>query len=547
MGTRITVLVGLFALIYGTLGFRFYDIQVDEGDRYGAQASVINATGNLLTPRRGSIYFSDRNGEQVPAAINKAYPIIYAVPDDVEDAGTVARALAPYITDKTYEELEEILSKEGDPYEPLIRRPSEDQSNFFEDTDLQGINIGKGLSRYYPLGKIGAHVLGFASTNELVWDGQYGVEDYYNQRLGGVAGESWGDHIKSPLHGQDIQLTINADIQVRAEDILQNLVADYSGSGGTVIVAEPDTGKILAMASVPNFDPNRYGESEISNFMNPAVQSVYEPGSIFKVITMAAALDAGKITPDTTYYDSGELTLNGHTIKNWDEKANGTISMTNVIERSVNTGAAFAERQLGHENFYEYLERFGFKDPTAIDLPGEVVGSLLPLEEDVRDINYATASFGQGISTTPIRLLMAISSIANGGNLMRPYVNAENQPERLGRTISREASRQVVDMMVSAVDKATIARIDGYAVAGKTGTAQVPRSGGGGYADDEVINTYIGFAPAYDPEFIILIRLDKPYGAPLAGLTVVPAFRELAEFVINHYNIPPDRIDIAGS
>jgi cell division protein FtsI/penicillin-binding protein 2 len=281
--------------------------------------------------------------------------------------------------------------------------------------------------------------------------------------------------------------------------------------------------------------------------MNPTVQSVYEPGSIFKVITMASALDAGKITPETTYYDSGELTLNGHTIKNWDLKANGTISMTNVIERSVNTGAAFAERQLGHENFYEYLKKFGFKDVTNIDLPGEVVGSLIPLEQDVRDINYATASFGQGISTTPIRLLMAVSSIANGGYLMRPYLNAENKPERLGRTISQEASRQMIDMMVSAVDKALIAKIEGYSVAGKTGTAQVPRLGGAGGYTDEVINTYIGFAPAYDPKFIILIRLDKPYGAPLAGLTVVPTFRELADFVINYYNIPPDRIDIEGS
>jgi cell division protein FtsI/penicillin-binding protein 2 len=543
MGARITVLVGAFALIYGLLGFRFYDIQVNEGDHYEAEASTINSFGDLLTPRRGSIYFSDRDGEKVSAAINKEYPIIYAVPNEMDDPDLVARTLAPQITDKTYEELKALLSKEDDPYEPLIKRPDEAQVKFIQENNLPGVYIGNALSRYYPLEDIGAHVLGFASTNELVWDGQYGTENYYNQRLGGVAGKSSGDRVKSPLHGRDIQLTINADIQTQAENILKNLITDYRGSGGTVIVAEPDTGKILTMASFPNFNPNEYGESEVSYFMNPAVESVYEPGSIFKVITMASALDAGKITPDTTYYDSGELTLNEHTIKNWDLKANGTISMTNVIERSVNTGAAFAERQLGHENFYEYLNKFGFKEPTNIDLPGEVVGSLLPLEEDVRDVNYATASFGQGISTTPIRLIMAVASIANGGYLMRPYLNAENKPERLGRTISREASRQMVDMMVSAVDKALIAKIKGYSVAGKTGTAEVPSFGGKGGYTDEVINTYIGFAPAYDPKFIILVRLDKPYGAPLAGLTVVPAFRELADFVINHYNIPPDRVE----
>jgi len=224
-------------------------------------------------------------------------------------------------------------------------------------------------------------------------------------------------------------------------------------------------------------------------------------------------------------------------------KANGTITMTNVIERSVNTGAAFAQRQLGQKKFYEYLKKFGFKDKAEIDLPGEVVGSLSPLEDDIREINYATASFGQGISTTPIRLIMAISAIANGGELMRPYINAENKSQKMGRVISRDASRQITEMMVSAVDKATIAKINGYSIAGKTGTAQVPGPNGGKYTDD-VINTFVGFGPTNDPKFIILLRLDKPYGAPLAGGTIVPAFRELAHFIINYYNIPPDRIDI---
>jgi len=544
MGARITFLIVVFAAIYGLLCWRFFDIQVYQGDRYETRASVINSEGGVLVPRRGSIYFSDKNGEKVPAAINKEYPVIYAVPNEIDDPSSVARALALNIADKTYDELETLLAKEDDPYELLVKKPTDEQVVSVRDSGLPGVYIGDSLSRYYPFSSVGAHVLGFVSANEPVWSGQYGAESYYNQRLGGVAGESSGDRIKSPLHGSDIQLTINADIQTQAEDILENLIASSRGLGGTVIVAEPKTGKILAMASFPDFDPNYYGGSDVANFLNPAVQSIYEPGSIFKVVTMASALDAGKVTPETTYYDSGELTLNGHTIKNWDLKANGTISMTNVIEGSVNTGAAFAERQLGHENFYEYLKRFGFKETTDIDLPGEVVGSLLPLEQDVMDINCATASFVQGISTTPIRLLMAVASIANGGNLMRPYLNIENQPQKVGRTISREASRQMIDMMVSAVDKAQLAAIKGYSIAGKTGTAQVPRLGSAqGYTDD-VINTYIGFAPAYSPEFIVLIRLDKPYGAPLAGLTVVPAFKELAQFLINYYAIPPDRIDI---
>jgi len=543
MGTRVTALVWAFSLAFALLGYRFYDVQLNNGDLYEKKAEGAILFGNYLTPKRGSINFSDKNGRQVPAAINKEYPTVNAVPSKVTDPVATAVALNSIVEDMTQEELVALLSKTGDPYEPLIKRPTEAQIKAIQDASLEGIYISYGSDRFYPLGKTGAHVLGYASTNDSHWLGQYGIESYYNQILGGVMGEADGDKVKQPKDGRDIQLTIDPNIQSHAEETLSRLVSDYRGEGGTVIIAEPKTGKILAMASVPNFDPNEYGKFDIGSFLNPSVQSIYEPGSIFKVITMASALDAGKVTPETTYYDSGELTLNEHTIRNWDLKSHGTVTMTNVIEKSLNTGAAFAERQLGNENFYEYLKKFGLTEQTQIDLPGEVTGSLLPLEQDVQDINFATASFGQGISITPIRLIMAISAIANGGDVMRPYVNTENKPQKVNRAISKDASRQTIDMMVSAVDKAVIAKISGYSVAGKTGTAQVPKTNGGGYTD-EVINTYVGFAPAYDPAFIILVRLDKPYGAPLAGLTVVPTFRELAQYTINYYNIPPDRIDI---
>ncbi|MCR4260741.1 MAG: penicillin-binding protein 2, partial [Candidatus Colwellbacteria bacterium] len=328
-----------------------------------------------------------------------------------------------------------------------------------------------------------------------------------------------------------------------AEEIISKLVEENRGTGGMIIVAEPKTGKILAMTSYPNFDPNTYSEFNIGSFLNPSVQSVYEPGSVFKVITMSSAIDAGKITPETTFYDTGELTLDGFTIRNWDKKSHGTVTMSTVLEQSLNMGAAFVERQLGHDSFYKYVTQFGFKDQTEIDLPGEVTGSLLPLEQDRRDINFATASFGQGISTTPIRLLMSIAAIANRGELMRPYLNIDNKPQKMGRVISRDASDEIIGMMVSAVDNVGAASISGYTVAGKTGTAQIPKDNGAGYTDD-FINTYVGFAPADNPRFIVLVRLDKPYGGLLAGLTVVPTFRDLAQYIINYYNIPPDRIDI---
>lgn len=437
-----------------------------------------------------------------------------------------------------------ILTKEDDPYEPLVKKATEDEAALIKRYDLAGVYIGDEPARFYPLGKTSAHLVGFTSVIDDTYGigaGRYGVEAQYNDELAGKPGKTKGDRLFKPKNGEDIYLTIDRNIQVQAERIIDRLISQYGAQGGTVIVMEPKTGKVLAMLSKPDFDPNNYGQYEVGSFLNPAVQSVYEPGSIFKVITMSAGIDSGKITPDTVFNDPGSLTLNGKTIKNWDLKAYGRVTMTNVIEKSINTGAAFAVRTMGHDTFYNFLVKMGIKEPTEIDLPGEISGSLKPLEQDKRDINFATAGYGQGVSVTPIRLLTAVSAIANGGLLMRPYSNAESQPKVVRRVMSEETSRQVVGMMVSAVDKAQIARIQNYNVAGKTGTAFVPNFSTGGYTD-EVINTYIGFAPAYDPQFIVLIRLDKPAGAPLAGLTVVPAFREMAEFIISYYGIPPDKI-----
>ncbi len=544
MGLRITFLVGFFALLYGVLGFRMFDLQLRQGEALSAQAASIHELAGKLAPKRGSIYFTDKDGGRIQVAMNKDYPSIYAVPKEVTDPGRAAGILAG-VTDKSESELVKILSKEDDPYEPLVKKATAEQAALVKKYDLPGIYVGDEPARFYPLGRIASHLVGFTSIiNDAfgIGAGRYGAESKYNDELSGKPGTTRGDRlINKPKNGEDIYLTIDRNIQVQAERTIDNLIKQYGAVGGTVIVMEPKTGKVLAMLSKPDFDPNSYGQAEVSSFLNPSVQSVYEPGSIFKVITMSAGIDSGKITPNTTFNDPGSLTLNGKTIKNWDLKSYGTVTMTNVIEKSINTGAAFAERTMGHDTFYDFLVKIGLKEPTEIDLPGEVTGSLRPLEVDKRDINFATASYGQGISVTPMRLITAVAAIANGGVLMRPYTNAESQPKVVRRVMSEETSHQVIEMMVSAVDKAQIARIPNYNVAGKTGTAFVPNFSTGGYTD-EVINTYIGFAPAYDPQFIILIRLDKPAGAPLAGLTVVPTFRNLAEFIINYYGIPPDNL-----
>ncbi len=498
---------------------------------------------NFLKAERGKIYFTDKNGKELPAATNKNFPLVYSVPKVIDDAKETANRLAS-VLEALPEDLEKKFSKKNDTYELLKRKADAELAGRVEEMEVKGVYVDYVPERFYPFGRMAAHLLGFVSPNDTDAgeSGRYGAEEFYENTLRGKTGEIENSKIVPSQPGSDLALTIDPNVQREAERILENLIKNYSAIGGSVVVMEPESGKILTMASFPNFDPNSYSEADIPDFVNPVTQKIYEPGSVFKVITMAAGIDAGKITPDTTFEDTGKLVVSGRTIQNWDLKAHGRVTMTNVIEESINTGAAFAERKTGNAVFREYLDRFGFGEKTGIDLPAELRGDLRRLVPGAPEVTFATASFGQGVAVTPIEMLNAISAIANGGKLMRPYLNAAEAPQMLRRVISEETARQVSQMMISAVDKAGVAKIKGYAIAGKTGTAQVPDFQKGGYTD-KVINTYIGFGPAGDPKFIILIKLNEPAGAPLAGLTVVPAFRDLAQFILNYYNVPPDRIE----
>lgn len=534
--------IGIF-FIYSSLIFKIYYLQIEKGGDYIQKAEAQYGSTGLLQPRRGNIYFTDKNDNLIPAAINKDYPVIYAVPEEVKDIEATTAALVRILN---LEEgtVRKKLSKSNDLYELLLAKALPEQVAQIKLSGLSGVYVEDKNFRFYPFESLAAHVLGFVAPSDK--DGQilgrYGLEFYYEDALSGQLGKFDGNKIKEAEDGRDLLLTIDRNIQARAEEILGELVDKYNATGGVVIVADPKSGKIQALGALPFFDPNHYSDYPVKNFLNPAIEAVYEPGSIFKIITMSAGIDSGRITPETTYYDSGSVTFNGRTIKNWDNKTHGKLTMTQVIEQSVNTGSVFAQRKTGKDIFYNYLLKFGFNEPIAIGLPDEVAGSLKNLGANARDINFATASFGQGISVTAIELLSAISAIANDGVLMRPFLTQDASPQVLRRVISKETADQVTDMMVSAVRSAQVATIPNYKIAGKTGTAQVPDFVHGGYTN-QVINTYVGFGPASDPQFIILIRLDKPEGAPLAGLTVVPAFRELAHFVLNYYNIPPDDLE----
>lgn len=543
MRFRLFIVLLFFIFLYSSLILNIYNLQIEKGVFYAVRAESQSRLAGFLKAKRGNIYFTDKNGSLVPAVINKEFPVIFAIPKEISDPEGTANQLA-LILGLDEDKLFTTLAKPSDPYEPILKRVASKQAEAVKQAKLTGIYVEKEGFRFYPFNNLASQVLGFLAptAEDPTLSGKYGVEEYFNQELSGRDGQLEGDKIVDPEDGQDIILTIDPNIQTRAEDILINLIKKYKAEGGTVIVQDPKTGKILALGNYPAFDPNHYSEYKLKNFLNPALQAVYEPGSVFKIFTMSAGIDSNKITPETTFVDSGSVTLNGYTIKNWDEKAHGKVTMTEVIEKSINTGAVYAVQKTGKDIFYKYLKYFGFSEATNINLPGEIVGDLRNLKTSFREINFATASFGQGVAVTPIELISAVAAIANKGVLTKPYITVDTEPAVRRRVISEATANKVINMMTSAVRKAYIAQIPKYDVAGKTGTAQVPDLQNGGYLE-EYIHTFVGFAPAFDARFVILIKLDKPSGAPLAGLTVVPAFRELAEFVLNYYNVPPDYFD----
>jgi len=536
---RITITLAFIGLLVN-----LYNVQIQHSSYYVSKANALQEARGALDASRGIIYFTDKNGTHIPVVLNKEYPTIYAVPKEVTDVALAAKSLAPLVN-KDEATLIKMLSKPNDQYELLVEKGSDQQVNQVRALNLKGIYIKNKTFRYYPFGTMASQVLGYVSlSQDGLGKGTYGLEAQFDDTLSGKDGYLAGQSVFAPQNGEDIYTTLDQTIQSEAEDILSSLVKEWGADGGTVLVQDPYSGNILAMANNPNFDPNDYSAYDLSSFINRAVQFVYEPGSVFKPVTMTAGIDSGKLTPNTTYTDTGSVTISGRLIQNWDHKAHGLTTMRGVIENSLNLGTIFAERTMGHSVFKNYVNVFGFGQNTGIELPGEVAGSLKNLDTN-RDVNFATASFGQGLSVTPIQLITAFSAIANGGLLLKPHIIAEQQPEVVRRVASENTTKQVTDMMVSAVVKNVLAVVDSYNVAGKTGTAYVPDFKKGGYSDD-VINTYMGFAPASRPKFVILIELIKPKNTPLAGQTVVPSFQKLTSFLLNYYQVAPDNISSAS-
>jgi cell division protein FtsI/penicillin-binding protein 2 len=428
---------------------------------------------------------------------------------------------------------------------------------------ISGVTARPLWERRYPEGTLASHAIGFSTAVT----GYYGLEGFYDAMLrpepvrwvGPVDISSvpipWQPVSEEfPRRGVTLELTLDRTVQMVVEEELARAIREYQAEGGTIIVMEPETFGILAMASWPAYDPARYAElveEEPPPFEDPVVSKQYEPGSVFKVVTVAAALDAGIVTPETVYYDQGWIEVGGQAIWNATRQAYGQRSVTGILIKSLNVGAAWLSTQMGPDIFYRYVQDFGIGQPTQVDLAGEVSGQLW-LPDDIEHwhpSNLGTNAFGQGVAVTPLQMVTAMATVANDGARMRPHIVGRRfasngtasvfQPVLEEQVISPETAHTLTEMLVKVVEEGvTLAQVEGYRVAGKTGTAQIPVPGG--YAREGTIATFIGFGPVPDPELVVLIKLDRPKSSPWASQTAAEAFQRLASRLFVVMGIPPE-------
>lgn len=550
--------------------FRLGALQIFDHDAYAALASGQHTLFRQLYPARGQILVHDLADDAlVPIAMNQSLSFVYADPRAVKDAkGEAAQVAALLKLDQAAaDDLAKRLGNAHDSYEPIQRHVPPETADALTALKLPGILQAAEDARLYPESGLGGHLVGFVGSNAKgALSGHYGVEGYFNKELAGAPGSirsekdisgrliAIGDSSVAPaVDGSDVVLTVDRAIQYEACTALRKAVNEHQAAGGSVIILEPSTGRVLAMCGAPDFDPNAYGSTkDISAFNNPAIFNAYEPGSIFKSITLAAALDAGAILPTTTYQDTGSVQIDKFTIKNAEGGTQGLHTMTQALEQSLNLGMIFAMRKMGPRVFADYVKRFGFGQRTGIELDTESTGDVSSLDNK-GEIFAATGSFGQGITVTPLQMAAAYAAIANGGILKKPYVVDEirhadgtvekRQPADVRRVIDERTSRLLGAMLVSVVDNGLGKRagVPGYYLAGKTGTAQVASNNGTGYDPTKTIGSFAGFGPVENPRFAMIVRIDEPKGVNWAESTAAPLFGEIASFLLKYLDVPPTR------
>jgi len=558
-----------FLLFAALIAVRLAVLQIADHATYAALAEGQHGLFRQLYPERGRVLLRDmKDGSVVPLALNQTLSFVYAEPRRVQEPEAAAAALAELLGyDETrHADLLRRLSLPDDPYEPIERHVSSETAERIAALNFAGIRLTDERARLYPDPSLGGHLsgfLGYAADGSLA--GKYGVEGYFEKTLAGTPGSltsqrdvsgrliAVGERSVNPaVDGADVLLTVDRTIQFFACDALRRAVERHRADGGSVIILEPDTGRVLAMCGAPDFDPNAYRQvSDIAVFNNPVIFNAYEPGSIFKPVTMAAGIDAGAITPNTTYEDFGEVRVDDWTIRNSSPGARGRQTMIQALEESLNTGMVFAMRAMGKDTFADYVKRFGFGEKTGIELETESAGDIRPLDRR-GEIFAATTSYGQGMTATPLQMAAAYVALANGGVLKRPYIVEEirrsdgtvekTRPMDVRRVIETKTANLVGAMLVSVIEHGHggQAGVPGYYIAGKTGTAQVPQASGG-YDPNKTIGSFAGFGPVEQPRFVMVTRIDHPKDVKWAESTAAPLFGEIAAFLVQYLEIPPTR------
>lgn len=559
---RPRIILFFIVIVAAIIIVRLFYIQVLNGKFYSAIALGQQTGFKEVQGNRGEIFFENSketkgargSGEMKSLAINKEKWIVSAVPKEIKDKNNFAQVLSKAMGESE----ESIFSKlsETDSYVVIKKDLGADDIDSLKKLKLQGLSFEVLPERYYPQENLASQVVGFLGGSGV---GQYGIEGYYENILKGKAGikeEKRGlDLINSNdgqdyLNGSDLYLTIDYNIQFQAESLLKEAQKNINIDSGQIIVLKPDSGRILTLANFPSFDPNTYSkENDFDIFQNSTTQKIFEPGSVFKPFTMAIALEEGKITLETTFVDTGSVKIGPDTIYNFDRKKYDQQTMSGILEKSINTGAVFLSQSIENQIFLDYVNKFGFDDQTNVDLQGEVYSNNDILKNG-SDFGFATASFGQGIEMTPIQLARAFCVFANGGRIVEPYIvekivhgqdEVAIKSEVSDPVISQKTVFEVTTMLTNVVEKGfgNVAKIPGYYLAGKTGTAEVPFKDKKGYYTDRTIQSFIGFGPALKPQFLILVKLDNPKVSKSA-LSAAPIFKKLAQYIINYWQIPPD-------
>lgn len=565
MGMRIFWIKSFFLLFFLGLFVRLFYWQVVQAEYLTAQAEGQHFTDIKVGALRGNIFFTDGS---ILASINPSFTLFGQPKLIVKDQ----KVNTSYLLAKSLVEVDEEVDSLA---KDFINKLSQDlywvslkkqilieQKRQIENLNLAGIGFEAGSSRFYPEGSSSAHLLGFVGFDAKGdQKGYFGVEGYYDRELKGVSGRFRhekdalglpiliGNFLTArPKNGKDLSLNIDRSVQFIVEQALLIGLREYGAQAASAIVMDPKTGAILAIAAFPNYDPQKYFNFPKEFYKNPIVADQYEPGSTFKVLVMSAALNEDLVKPDTKCdICSGPISLGGFLIRTWNNKYYPDTTIKDVIIHSDNTGMVFTGLKLGLDKFYSYLENFGLNEPTNIDLQDESGSGIRPKEE-WREIDLAATSFGQGIAITPIQMIRAVSVIANEGNLMEPHIvkkisdeksTFEIKPKIIRQVIKPSTAQMVKEMMVAAVDEgeAKWAKPKGFKIAGKTGTAQIPVAGH--YDPNKTIASFVGFAPADDPKFVMLVRYDQPTSSIYGSETAAPTFFEIAKQLFTYYKIAP--------